>query len=280
MRTNVTSLAFPVVLAAAVATATGQDLRLVTAAANQDTQTVQALLAEGVDVNTPRADGATAARRRSWRPPDSAGPYTLRGEPRGVRSASAEEAVRLLVEAGADVNAVNEADFTALHGATFRGLNEVIEYLVAQGADIDARDFRGRTGWASRAPSRNACATCRSTPPTSPDSSRFLRTCPGYALRPPATTRVCAGWLPTGRACSTSAPRNGSQTARRGTPCPGRRPRRSSSLRRRCEVTGSRPAARRPRSASAACLDVERNEAFGEEVVTRAAPRGGSRNPR
>ena len=53
----------------------------------------------------------------------------------------------LLIEAGADVNAVNEADFTALHGAAFRGINEVIEYLVTQGADIDARDFRGRTAY-------------------------------------------------------------------------------------------------------------------------------------
>ena len=51
------------------------------------------------------------------------------------------------VEAGADVNAVNEADFTALHGAAFRGLNEVIEYLVTNGADINARDFRGRTAY-------------------------------------------------------------------------------------------------------------------------------------
>ena len=32
----------------------------------------------------------------------------------------AEEAVRKLLEAGTDVNAVNEADFTALHGAAFR----------------------------------------------------------------------------------------------------------------------------------------------------------------
>ena len=42
---------------------------------------------------------------------------------------------------------MDEADFTALHGAAFRGLNEVIEYLVARGADIDARDFRGRTAY-------------------------------------------------------------------------------------------------------------------------------------
>ena len=70
--------------------------------------------------------------------------YTPR-EPRGPEAPSAEAAVALLLETGADVNATNEADFTALHGAAFRGLNEVIELLVASGADIDARDFRGRT---------------------------------------------------------------------------------------------------------------------------------------
>ncbi len=64
---------------------------------------------------------------------------------RGGRSIGGEEAVKILVEAGADVNAVNEADFTALHGASFRGLNEIIQYLVEHSANINARDFRGRT---------------------------------------------------------------------------------------------------------------------------------------
>ena len=64
---------------------------------------------------------------------------------RGRRSRGAEQATRVLLEAGAEINAVNEADFTALHGAAFRGLNEVVEYLVERGADIDARDYRGRT---------------------------------------------------------------------------------------------------------------------------------------
>jgi len=64
---------------------------------------------------------------------------------RGRRSLPAEEAVGLLLAAGADVKAVNEADFTALHGASFRGLNEVIQVLVDHGANINARDFRGRT---------------------------------------------------------------------------------------------------------------------------------------
>ena len=64
---------------------------------------------------------------------------------RGNRSRGAEEATRVLLDAGAQINAVNEADFSALHGAAFRGLNEVVEYLVEHGADIDARDYRGRT---------------------------------------------------------------------------------------------------------------------------------------
>ena len=67
--------------------------------------------------------------------------------PRGRRSPLVEEAVKVLVEAGAEIDAVNEADFTALHAAAFRGLNEVVQYLVEQGADIDARDFRGRTAF-------------------------------------------------------------------------------------------------------------------------------------
>jgi ankyrin repeat protein len=64
---------------------------------------------------------------------------------RGPRSSGAEEAVTVLLNAGADINAVNEADFTALHGAAYRGLNEVIKILVDRGANINARDYRGRT---------------------------------------------------------------------------------------------------------------------------------------
>lgn len=69
------------------------------------------------------------------------------GKPRANRSPSAEAAVNVLLDAGADINAVNESDFTALHGAAFRGLNEVIQILVERGANINARDFRGRTAY-------------------------------------------------------------------------------------------------------------------------------------
>ena len=102
---------------------------------------VRALLAAGADPNLTTDDGTTPLMAATGLGYRSAAPNL----PRGPRSPSAEETVKALVEAGVDVRAVNEADFTALHGAAFRGLNEVAEYLVEQGADIDARDYRGRT---------------------------------------------------------------------------------------------------------------------------------------
>ena len=104
---------------------------------------IRALLAAGADPNLATDDGTTPLMMAAGLGVRSHQPLT----PRGVPSPPAEEAVRVLVEAGADVNAANHGDFTALHGATFRGLNEVIQYLVEQGADIDARDYRGRTAY-------------------------------------------------------------------------------------------------------------------------------------
>ena len=104
---------------------------------------LRTLLAAGADQHQTTDDGTTPLMAAAGL---GRATYTPR-VPRGTRSPMAEEAVRILVETGADVNAVNEADFTALHGAAFRGLNEVVEYLVAHGADIDARDFRGRTAY-------------------------------------------------------------------------------------------------------------------------------------
>ena len=108
-----------------------------------DPDVLRALLEGGADPNAASADGTTPLMMAAGLGYRSYQPHT----PRGRRAPPVEEAVRVLVEGGAEVNARNEADFTALHAATFRGLNEVIEYLVEQGADIDARDFRGRTAF-------------------------------------------------------------------------------------------------------------------------------------
>jgi ankyrin repeat protein len=48
--------------------------------------------------------------------------------------------VRFLVEKGADVNAVDSGDNTALHWASMRGHVEIVKYLLGQGADKGLRN--------------------------------------------------------------------------------------------------------------------------------------------
>jgi ankyrin repeat protein len=104
-------------------------------------EVLKALLAAGANPHLTTVDGTTPLMvaagmgRATFQP----------GLQRGRRSTTAEEAVNILLDAGSNINAVNEADFAAIHGAAFRGLNEVIEILVKRGADINARDYRGRT---------------------------------------------------------------------------------------------------------------------------------------
>ena len=106
---------------------------------------IRALLAAGADFRLTTADGTTplmAAAGLGHR----GGPGRV-GMVRGPVVPLVEEGVRILVEAGADINAVNEADFTPLHGAAFIASNEVIGYLVEQGANIDAQQHEGQTAF-------------------------------------------------------------------------------------------------------------------------------------
>jgi ankyrin repeat protein len=105
------------------------------------TQVIDVLLAAGADPKLTSDDGTTPLMVAAGLGRCTFNPNIKRG----ARSRSAEEAVTVLLDAGADINAVNEGDFTALHGAAFRGLNEVIKILVDRGASINARDYRGRT---------------------------------------------------------------------------------------------------------------------------------------
>ena len=58
--------------------------------------------------------------------------------------AGAIEAIKLCLELGYDINAAKENKQTVLHGAIGRGPS-VVEFLVRNGADMQARDNRGRT---------------------------------------------------------------------------------------------------------------------------------------
>jgi len=51
--------------------------------------------------------------------------------------------VKYCVELGNDVNAVDNRGYTALHGAAYLGKIDMVEYLVAKGAKVDAKSKAG-----------------------------------------------------------------------------------------------------------------------------------------
>ena len=55
------------------------------------------------------------------------------------------DAVRVALDAGGDVNAVDETGSTALHYVADKGFPRVVELLVEHGAGLNAADYRGQT---------------------------------------------------------------------------------------------------------------------------------------
>ena len=110
-----------------------------------DVEAMRVLAKGGADPNIPNAEHTTplmvAAGIDIYNPGEDGG--SLPGQEDEVL-----EAVRMCMELGNDVNAVNDLGETALHGVGFRGINDVAEYLIAQGAKLDARDQNGWIPWA------------------------------------------------------------------------------------------------------------------------------------
>ena len=61
------------------------------------------------------------------------------------REAGAIEALQILLDLGADINQANQNGNTALHGAATRHSAAIIEFLVENGADLNARNIKGWT---------------------------------------------------------------------------------------------------------------------------------------
>jgi ankyrin repeat protein len=114
------------------------------AAKNTDTEVMKLLLASGADARIPNGELTTplmvAAGLHIWNPGEDGG--SLPGQEDEVL-----EAVKLCVDNGNDVKAANHQGWTALHGAAFRGVNSIAEYLVEKGAPLDARTVQGWTAW-------------------------------------------------------------------------------------------------------------------------------------
>jgi len=100
---------------------------------------IKTLVAAGADPLIPTERGTTPLMMAAGAGTD------VQRERELPERATAVETAKFLVEHGADVNAVGQYGWTALHAAAYQGLNDVIEYLVSKGAKIDQKDEFGQT---------------------------------------------------------------------------------------------------------------------------------------
>jgi ankyrin repeat protein len=114
---------------------------LLRAAKAGDVPAVKLLLAHGANPNLPNIYGTTpimAAAGLASNEIDTRGRFKTEAE--------AVETINLLVKAGAEINAhETRSGSTALHGAALWGWNDVVKALVANGADLTAKDKKGMT---------------------------------------------------------------------------------------------------------------------------------------
>jgi uncharacterized protein len=113
---------------------------LMRAARTGDVELMRILMARGANPHVRRRDLSTAltmaATGRGGGLPT--GPSTIPG-------ASAVDAVKMLIAAGADPNGFNLNGQTPLHIAAQRGADAVVTLLIAAGAELDLRDKQKRT---------------------------------------------------------------------------------------------------------------------------------------
>jgi ankyrin repeat protein len=107
------------------------------AAGAGDVDVMRALLDAGADPGITTAQGTTPLMM-------AAGLTSIQGVDR-VPESNAVAAVRLCLELGGDVRATNEMQETALHGAVYKGSNEIVKILVDRGADVNAADRMKQT---------------------------------------------------------------------------------------------------------------------------------------
>lgn len=105
--------------------------RLLDAAWAGQTETVEALIAHGAEVDARDIEGIT--------------PLYL------AATHGQTEMVEALIASGADVNVHNDLGWTPLHRAGANGETETVKTLIASGADVNARDNEGNTAlrWAT-----------------------------------------------------------------------------------------------------------------------------------
>jgi ankyrin repeat protein len=109
------------------------------AASRGHVETVRALLAGGADPLMTTEKGTLPLHVASWGGSPYAGDWT-EDEKKNLL-----DVTRLLVERGSDVNSTGEHGWTALHGAAYKGVDAVVQFLVDHGARLEVFDEYGQT---------------------------------------------------------------------------------------------------------------------------------------
>lgn len=145
--------------------AEGREAPLVAATKASDTEAVEALLAQQIDVDATEPDGTTALHWAAYQGDAEIAAVLLRAgasanapnrygvTPLTLAAGRGDtEVVRALLDNGADANTTLPEGETVLMAAARAGSVDVVRLLIARGADIDAREsWRGQSAlmWAA-----------------------------------------------------------------------------------------------------------------------------------
>jgi ankyrin repeat protein len=110
------------------------------AARGGDTELMRLLVELGADPMLPNEDGTTPLMAAA-----GVGTHSP-GEDAGAPP-EALDAVKLALELGNDVNVVDKNGNTAMHGAAFKQLPEVVKLLDEKGADVGTWNKKNVSGW-------------------------------------------------------------------------------------------------------------------------------------
>jgi uncharacterized protein len=111
---------------------------LLLAAKGSDTEMIKFLVAHGADVTATTKNGTNALML-------VAGVELQYPDEDGGTGPTALEALNEVIKFPLDVNAVNNAGDTALHGAAYRGWNPIVQILIDKGAKLDVVNKKGST---------------------------------------------------------------------------------------------------------------------------------------
>ena len=137
---------------------------LMRAAVAADLPVMRALIAAGALIDLPNEEGVT--------------PFMAAVSAAGTRGKSktedqAVQALALLHEAGANVNATSRRNMTAAHSAAFRGWNKVLTQLAGFGANLDAEEADKLTPL-DYAMGRSRVGFLQTKPPVRTDTAKLL----------------------------------------------------------------------------------------------------------